>query len=64
MIGEGIPTADALNRLLGAVGACRTLEDIGLHSADRNYYLSHAPLARNRLTLMRLISGDLSALGD
>lgn len=64
VIGEKIPTADALNRLLEAVGACRTLEDIGLHSADRNYYLSHAPLARNRLTLMRLISGDLSALGD
>lgn len=49
-----IPRADTFYELLEKLGAKRTLEDIGVSSADTETLLRYSPLVRNRLTLMRI----------
>ncbi len=52
-----LPTSEQLRKLLKACGACQTLEDIGLSEEEMLPELYRkAPLVRNRLTLMRLLT--------
>jgi len=52
-----LPKPDQLAALLDACGACKTLEDIDLSEAEMLPELyAVAPLVRNRLTLMRLLT--------
>lgn len=52
IIGE-LPSVEYLYGLLEAIGAKRTLESIGVSSAQLDELLNNSPLIRNRLTLMR-----------
>lgn len=49
-----IPPSEKLYALLEQLGAKRTLEDIGVSSAELERVLEFSPLVRNRLTLMRM----------
>lgn len=51
---EGIPTAEAILEKLSALGAKKSLSDIGIPEEKREELLAVSPLARNRLTLMRM----------
>lgn len=50
----GIPTPEAIYDKLSALGAKRSLEDIGIPQEKLGELLDVSPLARNRLTLMRM----------
>ena len=56
IIEKGLPSLAELDRVYDAVGACKTLSDIGLSDGMRDKLIACAPLVRNRLTLMRLIN--------
>ena len=49
-----IPEADALQERMAAIGAKTTLEDIGVPPEKHEELLRVSPIARNRLTLMRM----------
>ena len=50
----GIPAAGALRERMAAIGAKTSLEDIGVPEDKLPELLAVSPLARNRLTLMRM----------